>query len=172
MKFLPTYKNHLDWVDELTSQVDSHAPPPGTPADSFRADLAGLLSTAYVAAFECCIKAIFIEFAAKKHKILGSVAGFHFEKINSAIHVDTIAGKYAYQFGTAYEKAFRQRLKQEEQAILASHKVSMTEAYTNLVKWRHAFAHEGKKLATLEEVKKALPLAKKVIHILDDAMSI
>jgi hypothetical protein len=60
---------------------------------------------------------------------------------------------------------------EEERRILVSNRASMKEAYSNLLKWRHAFAHEGKKLSTLEEVTAAMPLAKRIIVLLDQTMS-
>ena len=49
-------------------------------------------------------------------------------------------------------------------------KVSVKETYANLIKWRHAFAHEGRSMTTLEEVIASLPIAEKVILALDHAM--
>jgi len=54
---------------------------------------------------------------------------------------------------------------------LAVDKTSMLEAYQNLITWRHAFVHEGKKLASLDEVVLAFPLSKRLVMVLDSAMS-
>ncbi|HRK63685.1 MAG TPA: HEPN domain-containing protein [Terricaulis sp.] len=173
MTFYDAYEPHLTWADSLTKNVLAHAPPPGPPDDSFRADLAGLLCTAYVAAFECCVKSVFTSFAKKKRsKILANVAGFHFAQINSKIHWNVLADTYANQFGPIYRTKFLELLNAEEQSVLASDKVSVRETYANVLKWRHAFAHEGKKLTTLEEISAAYPYARRVITVLDNAMNI
>ena len=166
------YASHLTWAEQLTNQVLAHAPEAGPSTDRFRADLAGLLSTSYVASFECCIKVIFTSFAASKHKILGSVAGFHFRRINSQIGWERIADHYAAQFGDIYRKRFREFLVEEEVKIMKTKRVSLKETYVNLIKWRHTFAHEGLCLTTLEEVTEAFPIAKVVIFKLDEAMSL
>lgn len=173
MTFYDAYEPHLTWVHSLTKDVLAHAPPPGPPHDSFRADLAGLLSTAYVAAFECCVKSVFTSFAKKKRsKILANVVGHQFAKINSKIHWSVLADTYANQFGSIYRTKFLDLLSDEERSVLASDKVSVRETYANVLKWRHAFAHEGKKLTTLEEVTAAYPYARRVITVLDKAMNI
>lgn len=171
MNFATDYEDHLRWVEQLTADVLHHAPQPGTQADHFRADLAALLCTSYVAAFECSIKAIFTSFATSKHRILGTVAGYHFKRINSKIQIDRIANEYARQFGDHYRSRFKELVQQEEARILISDKTSMKETYHNLIRWRNEFAHEGKKLATLEEVTRALPIAQIVVRQLDRAMS-
>ncbi|MBL0937162.1 MAG: hypothetical protein IBJ07_20675 [Rhizobiaceae bacterium] len=172
MKFEAQYRNHLDWAENLTKEVLSYAPPPGPQNDSFRADLAGLLSTAYVASFECCVKAIFNSFAVTKHKILASYIGHHFEQINSKIHYDTINSNYIRPCGIIYSEKFTELLKEKERKLLMEEQRSLRETYANLIKWRHAFAHEGKKLATLDEVTQAYPVAREIIYITDSAMSL
>jgi hypothetical protein len=172
MSYLAEFEHHLKWAESLTQDVLQHAPPSGAAADRFRADLAGLLSTSYVAALECCIKEIFNSFARSKHQLLASVTSFHFDRINSAIHCNTIADKYTLQFGEPYRRKFRQLLKDEEAKVLATDKTSMLEAYQNIITWRHAFVHEGKKLASLDEVVLAFPFSKKIVMVLDTAMSL
>lgn len=171
MSYVAEFEHHLKWAESLTQDVLQHAPPAAAAADRFRADLAGLLSTSYVAALESCIKEIFNSFARSKSQLLASVTSFHFDKINSAIHYNTIADKYALQFGEPYRRKFRDLLKQEEEKVLAVDKTSMLEAYQNLITWRHAFVHEGKKLASLDEVVLAFPLSKRLVMVLDSAMS-
>lgn len=172
MKFRTHYEVHLNWAEALTREVLRNAPSPSPVTDTYRADLAGLLSTAYIAAFECCIKEIFINFAASKHKIAGNMAGYHFEQINSKIHWQVIGDKYAGQFGVNYRKKYYELIADEETVVFKNEKVSLKKTYENLLTWRHAFAHEGKKLATLEEVSKAFPVAKRIIFKVDEAMSI
>lgn len=172
MNHFPSYEAHLLWVEELTKNVLAHAPPAGPANDSYRADLAGLLSTSYVAAFECCVKAIFNNFAqSKRNKILASVTEHMFAKINSKIHYNAIGDSYIRPFGVAYHKEFVRLIEEKELQILQDQRLSMKETYANLLKWRHAFAHEGKKLATLDEVASSYDVAKEVIFIADTTLS-
>lgn len=172
MKFSSEYQTYLNWVDSLTANVLNTAPPAGPATDDYRADLAGLLTTAYVAAYENCIKSIFISFAGSKNRILSSMASFHFDKINSKIHYNHIGSTYARQFGENYRIYYNKTLDDKENDYLRTHGVSIKESYSNLLKWRHAFAHEGKKLATLEEVVSCKDISRHVIFIIDETMSI
>ena len=61
-------------------------------------------------------------------------------------------------------------LSEYESDAIKMDKVSVKETYANLIKWRHAFAHEGRSMTTLEEVIASLPIAEKVILALDHAM--
>lgn len=172
MNHFSSYEAHLLWVEDLTKNVLAHAPPAGPANDSFRADLAGLLSTSYVAAFECCVKAIFNSFAqSKKNKILVSITEHNFAQINSKIHYDAIGSLYIRPYGVSYHKEFVRLIAEKEEELLKNRKLSMKTTYANLLKWRHAFAHEGKKLATLEEVAESYSVAKEVIFITDNALS-
>jgi hypothetical protein len=171
MKFYAEYERHLEWAEMLTKQVLNVAPASNPANDRFRADLGGLLAVSYVAAFECSLKIIFTTFASKKNKILGHVAGFHFEKINSKIHWNVIGNSYAGQFGKNYQDEFFNKLEVKEKEILHIERQSIKETYANLLKWRHAFAHEAKILASLDEVVSAYPLAKNVVLLADEAMS-
>ena len=171
MKFQNDYAAHLQWADDLTEQVLKNAPPSGPATDRYRADLAGLLCTAYVAALECSVKAVFTSFARSKHRLLSNMTGYHFRRINGQIGWDIIAERYTAQFGEAYKKRFKEFLNEEEGKSLRDSKISIKETYGNLLQWRHAFAHEGDRLTTLEEVSKAFPTAKIVIFTLDKSMS-
>ena len=172
MKFSGEYAPHLKRAEDLTATVLKFAPPPGPEGDAFRADLAGLLAIAYVAAFENCVKAIFIAFGTAKNPILGTVTEHHFQKLASKIHYDFLGDGYAAQFGQVYKAEYLKCLSANEVTVLAASQVSMKGAYANILTWRHKFAHEGVMLTTLEEVTAAYPAAKHVIQALDSAMSI
>jgi hypothetical protein len=172
VKFIGEYAPHLKRAEDLTANVLKFAPPPGPEGDAFRADLAGLLAIAYVAAFENCVKAIFIAFGTATNPILGSVTEHHFQKLASKIHYDFLGDGYAVQFGQAYKAEYLKCLNAQEAQVLAASQVSMKGAYANILTWRHKFAHEGVMLTTLEEVTAAYPTAKRVIEALDSAMSI
>lgn len=161
---------HLRWIDRLTAEVLRNAPPPGPVGDEFRSDLAGPLATAYFAAYECCIKAIFVQFAMKRHKILAASTGFHFDRLNGKIHWNTIADQYAKQFGETYKNKFLDELNKIETKILASKKVSVKKGYENILTWRNAFAHEGKKLCSLDEVVNTEPVSREIITLIDSVM--
>jgi hypothetical protein len=171
MKFSSAYAPHLKRAEDLTANVLKFAPPPGPEGDAFRADLAGLLAISYVAAFENCVKAIFVAFGTSTHPVLGTVTQYHFDKLSSKVHYDLISKKIL-QFGQDYKVAYNDFLNTQEEIILASSQVSMKSTYANILTWRHKFAHEGIMLTTLEEITAAYPTAKCVIEALDRAMSI
>jgi hypothetical protein len=116
VKFSGEYAPHLKRAEDLTANVLKFAPPPGPEGDGFRADLAGLLAIAYVAAFENCVKAIFIAFGTATNPILGTVSEHHFQKLASKVHYDHLDG-YAVQFGQAYKAEYRKCLNGLEAAV-------------------------------------------------------
>jgi len=172
VKFAGEYAPHLKRAEDLTENVLKLAPAPGPETDAFRADLAGLLAIAYVAAFENCVKSIFVAFSSATHPVLASVTEHHFDRLASKIHYDFIGSEYTAQFGNAYKAEYIKCLNDSEQDSMQKYQVSIKRSYSNILTWRHKFAHEGLMLTTLEEVTAAYPNAKRVIEALDCAMSI
>jgi RiboL-PSP-HEPN len=171
MSFATHFSPHLTVIDRLTSDVLRNAPVSSPAADEFRADLAGLLVTSYFAAYECCVKSIFVNFASSKNKLLASVIGRQFEKISGRIKLQIITDEYARQFGETYRTRLVDRIKLLEDEIMGTERLSAKASFENLIDWRHQFAHAGKRLATLEEVIATEKIARGIIWALDEVMS-
>jgi uncharacterized protein with ParB-like and HNH nuclease domain len=110
-------------------------------------------------------------FGEAKHKILGSFATKHFDRINGRIGLRTIREDYLPRFGAKYEQRFSRRLEEIEKRQLR-HGQSVKASYGNLLTWRNSFAHEGvvPSNATYDEVKRAYACGKRVMNCLAGCM--
>jgi hypothetical protein len=172
MKFAAVYKRYLDRASHLTESVVRYAPPPGDDPSGLRANLAGLLCTAYVAAFECSIKEILTTFASETHSVLGNFVAHNMDRINGRIKIDNISRDYIRPFGDKYEAKFKELIKTTEDTILIQNRKSVRNCYENIISWRNDFAHNGQHLASFEETCDAFPIAAHVILQIDATMSI
>ena len=164
------FRPHLQKVEELAANVVRNAPDPGIATDSFRADLAGFLAVAYAAAFEESVKEIFISFARLQHEILHKMVQKKFDRINGKIKIDVIKNEYLLPFGEQFKDSFSSELQREETEVLRTQGQSITSCYTNIIDWRHAFAHALERQTTLEGVQASYTVAKKVIQILHTSL--
>ncbi|MFN9031353.1 MAG: HEPN domain-containing protein [Betaproteobacteria bacterium] len=143
-------------------------------ADPFiRSRYVGFVAVSAATVFELAIKDIFSEFAAKKHKVLGSFVQGYFDQINGQIAKKRIEEKYLPLFGKKYVDRFRRRLDALELQTLRADGVSIKSSYSNLLTWRHEFAHEGviPAHATYDEVKKSYRYGCNLIHCLAQSMA-
>ena len=132
----------------------------------------GFVTVAAVTVYELAIKDIFCEFGRKKHKVLGSFSESYFKRINGRVTLDDIRKKYCGSYGDGYVEKFKKRLDAITLTHLAAHRRDVKSAYTNLIVWRNAFAHEGKvpPTVTYGEVVQAYEDGKQVIHSLAASM--
>lgn len=167
----PTFVSYLEKVEELASNVVRNAPQPNPAIDSYRADLAGFLSVAYAAAFEECVKEIVKTFAKRQHILLHRVIEKKFDRINGKIKIEVIRDDYLQQFGEEYSAKFKKIISRIDEEELRKVGASPVSSYANIISWRHAFAHALERQTTIDEVQKAYPLAKRIVHALDEALS-
>ena len=132
----------------------------------------GFVTVAAVTVYELAIKDIFVEFAKKKHKVLGNFTESYFDRINGKIRTNVIQNEYLPRFGEKYANQFKKKVTAAANAHLATHRRDIRSAYTNLIIWRNDFAHEGKfnTTATYQEVVIAYEDGKKIIQCLAEAM--
>jgi len=118
------------------------------------------------------LKEIFISFAAKKHKVLGTFTEAYFDRINGRVRINEIKKQYTLRFGVKYEKRFNEKIDDKAQSLLKTTKRDIRVSYENLITWRNDFAHEGKlnATATYAEVIQAYEDGKEIIHSLAEAM--
>jgi RiboL-PSP-HEPN len=165
------FNAHLQKVEELAANVVRNAPAPGVATDSFRADLAGFLAVAYAAAFEESVKEIFVSFAQQQHTILHKMVLTKFDRINGKIRIEVIKSEYLLPFGEQFRDAFSTELQREEKQMLITEGQSITTCYTDIINWRHAFAHALERQTTLEAVQASYSVAKKVVEILHTSLN-
>ncbi|MBF0383288.1 MAG: hypothetical protein HQL69_19880 [Magnetococcales bacterium] len=165
------YLNNFQHADAVINHLDDIVPAIADPL--LQVKYIGFVSVAAVTVYELAIKDIFIGFARKKHKVLGHFAESYFHKINGRIRLEHIKKDYIANFGVKYNKKFRINIEKRSNDYLQSHRRDIRNSYTNIIRWRHEFAHEGKinTTATYSEVVQAYEDGKEVIHSLADSMS-
>lgn len=118
------------------------------------------------------IKDIFVDFAGKKHLVLGNFVEAYFKRINGRIKLSIVKDEYVSRFGERYIKRFRRKLDASASAYLQMNRRDIRSSYNNLIVWRNDFAHEGRinSTTTYGEVIQAYEDGKEVIHCLAASM--
>lgn len=164
------YVDHFRHADGVIAHLDTVVPALADPL--LRTKYAGFVTVAAVTVYELAIKDIFCEFGRKKHKVLGAFSESYFKRINGRVTLDDIRKDYCQRYGDGYVAKFKKKLEAVTAAHLAAHRRDIKAAYSNLIVWRNAFAHEGKvpPMVTYAEVVQAYQDGKEVIHSLAASM--
>lgn len=164
------YTDHFKLADAYIAHLDVSI---GGIADPFiRSRYVGFVAVSAATVYELAIKEIFMEFSGRKHKVLGNFARKYFDRINGQVGRDRIQNTYLPLFGKKYLERFSSKLEKLELDTLRADKVSIKASYSNLLTWRHAFAHEGviPVNATYDEVKKSYKYGCGLIDCLSQSM--
>lgn len=166
-----TYADHFQLADDYLAHLDTVIVQITDPFIQSR--YTGFLTVSAATVYELAIKSIFIDFAHRKHQVLGNFTTAYFDRINGRIRADVIREDYLKKFGEKYVKRFRKKLEHKERTTLISEGMSVTAAYANIITWRNEFAHEGRiqAVATYDEVKRAYGIGKHLIHCLAETMN-
>lgn len=165
------YSDHFQLTDDYIQHLDTVI---STIPDPFiRSRYTGFLAVSAVTVYELAIKTIFIEFAEKKHKVLGNFTIAYFDKISGRIKSRDLKERYIAKFGDKYVKRFKKRIEKKEREVLLNEGASMNASYGNVITWRNEFVHEGKSpsTATYEEVKQSYIRGKYLIDCLAETMN-
>lgn len=154
-------------VEDLAREIENFVPVDSKNVQ-FRADLAGLLVVAIVASYESCVKETLTNFASRHHEKFGIFAQNHFKKLNSRISLSDLSG-YASTFDSSVHSKYGQLLKSRKERIDKKIGKNITSAYTQILSWRHDFAHAGTRNTTVEEALAMHTLAKRVLYVFDEA---
>lgn len=166
-----SYVDHFRHADDVISHLNTVMPTISDPL--LKAKYVGFVSVAAVTVFEQAIKEIFIDFAKRKHKLLGNFTESYFSRINGKIKIKVIHDEYISRFGEKYQKRFKKNLKEASDSYLQKNFRDMQNSYVNMITWRNDFAHEGKmnSTTTYAEVVQAYQDGKEVIHCLARTMT-
>ena len=164
------YVTHFQHADDVVAHLNGVVPLLKDPLLQMK--YVGFVTVAAVTVYEMAIKEIFIDFARKKHKVLGSFTESYFDKINGRIKISVIQDEYISRFGKNYLAKFKKLLDHASKVHMAANKRDLRTAYANLIVWRNDFAHEGRvsSTATYTEVVTAYEDGKEVIRCLAEAM--
>lgn len=164
------YTDHFKHADDVINELNKYVP--SITDQLIKSKYVGFVSVAAVTVYELAIKDIFIEFANKKHKVLGSFTEAFFDRINGRIKIKIIKDDYISKFGNKYVRNFSKKIDEEKENFLRVNRRDFNTSYSNVITWRNDFAHEGKinQNATYEEVVLAYEDGKQVIHCLANSM--
>lgn len=165
------YSDHFNLADNFIMHLDIAIGGIGDPF--IRSRYVGFVAVSAATVYELAIKDIFTSFASRKHKVLGNFTQKYFDRINGQVGRERIETKYLPLFGEKYVNRFRAKIEEVELDSLKADKISVKFSYSNLLIWRHSFAHEGviPVNATYEEVKKSYKYGCRLIHCLAETMN-
>lgn len=165
-----TYQQSFKHADDVIAHLNIIVPTITDPM--LQAKYTGFAAVAVVTVYEIAIKEIFINFAKKKHKVLGNFTESYFDRINGKIKIQVIKDEYISKFGNKYLHRFKKRLENATKLYMIANRRDVLSSYANLILWRNDFAHEGKlsATATYSDVVKAYEDGKEVIRCLYEAM--
>lgn len=161
----------LSRVKSLSDEIDVFAPPDQPKFTEFRADLAGLLNVMVCATYENCVKSVIFDFTSRHHALFGSYAQVRYDKINSKISLGDLYN-YADTFHPKIGKHFREKFKSCKSYYLKRTSINIEESYSQILRWRHTFAHTGTRVTTVEEVITHHKVAKRTVLLFSDSFSI
>lgn len=164
------YSDHFRHADDVIVHLNGLVP--GLTDALLRVKYTGFVTVSAVTVYELAIKEIFCEFGRKKHKVLGVFTESHFERINGRVTLNNIRDDYCAKFGDVYVERFKKQLEATAKTHLTAHRRDIRSAYSNLIIWRNAFAHEGSMpaTATYAEAVQSYQDGKQVIHSLAASM--
>lgn len=166
-----SYVDHFRLVDDILPHMDATVKDALDPFIQSR--YVGFFAVSVAAVFELAIKQILIEFATQKHETFGDYCSGSLKKLNGKIQLDELGNNYIKLFGSVYLEKFKENIKNEEEKGFIEKRYSIKAAYSQIITWRHAFAHEGKipEHATFDEAKNGYLSGKLIIAGLAKAMS-
>jgi|LNAP01.1.fsa_nt_gb hypothetical protein len=157
-------------INRLSFDIKTHLPSEKNGLIDFRADLAGLLVVAIASSYENCVKDILIRHATSRHESFGEFALRHYDRLNSKITLDDL-NRYCKLFHGDADK-FKMDLNKRNGRVLNRARVDIKQSYTQILSWRHDFAHAGHRNTTVEEAFKTHLAAKRVLYVFDDSFEI
>ena len=158
----------LKRIDRLVAEIDSYAPATAPKSVGFRSDLAGLLTVMVCATYENCVKGIIQDYAGRGSPFFRLYTENQYAKIDSRIDVNDLK-KYAKTFHPDIGKIFDGNLKEINAYFLKRTKVSIKSRYSQILEWRHDFAHTGSRVTTVEEVIEHHRYAQRVLTTFADS---
>lgn len=160
----------LHRVDVLSRDITSQIPANRLELSDFRAELAGLLVVSMASSYENSVKEILVGYAACRHVDFEYFASQSFSKLNSRISYDDLS-RYAKHFGAHVHASFDTAFKQRRDRIYNRTKMDIKSCYSQILSWRHDYAHSGIRNTTVEEAIVFHRYAKRVLYCFDEALS-
>ncbi|MCX5497733.1 HEPN domain-containing protein [Kaistia dalseonensis] len=161
---------HFNRIEQLVSEIRQHVPVDRIDAGQLRADLAGLLVVSIAASYETCVKETLFNYANKHHAAFGNFTFNNFKKLNSRISIPDLY-KYTETFDSDVNIRFKSLISKRRKNIDKKIGKNIESNYTQILNWRHAFAHAWARNTTIEEAIVTHRLAKRVLYSFDEAFN-
>lgn len=165
-----SYTKQFAHADDIVNHLNTVVPALNDPL--LEAKYVGFVAIAAITVYELAIRDVFVEFSSKKHKVFGTFTEAYFGRINGRIRMGEIRDNIK-RFGDKYLKRFNRKMDATSNKYLKVNKRDLVTSYSNLITWRHDFAHQGtiKTNATYSEVIQAYEDGKEVIRCLAESMN-
>lgn len=160
----------LNRIELLSSEINRHVPVDTASLTEFRSDLAGLLNVTVCATYENCVKLVIFDYASRQHEHFRIYAENNYDRINSRIDIRDLY-RYSKIFHPEINKSFKLKMDKASKYFKIRTKRDIEKSYSQLLEWRHSFAHTGSRVTTVEEVMLHHRIAKRVILLFADAFS-
>jgi hypothetical protein len=154
----------------LHSHFNEFVPVEERRSHEFRSELAGLLTVSIAATYENCVKESMISYASSHGMPFEGFVERTFEKLNSKITANDLRN-YASRLDPTLGVRFKETLARRKRLISRITGKSIETQLEQLLKWRHAYAHSGKKLTTIEEAIQTHRLACIPIRTFEEVVS-
>ncbi|MGD0570229.1 MAG: HEPN domain-containing protein [Candidatus Sulfotelmatobacter sp.] len=163
------YQSNFLHADEIIAHLGGLRGPALDPL--LEAKYVGFVAVACVTVFEMAIKDILISFAAKKHKVLGTLVRSRCERMNGRIQLDSLKSDYVSPLGVKYKERFDRKVKERANAMLQANHRDIRASYKNIILWRNDFAHAAAiGNATWAEVVQAYGDGKEILDCLHQSL--
>lgn len=164
----PELTAHLARVDRLYCEIVSAVPNEVQFLD-FRADLAGLLIVSIASAYENCVKETLYAYGDNHSPAFGTYTRNLYAKLSSRIDIKDLF-KYAKLCGPPVSSTFRSQFQADKTRIFRFTGYDIESVYTQILSWRHDYAHAGLNNTTVEEAFAHHRFAKHVVDIFDKSL--
>lgn len=158
----PDLDQYISRVGNLSTEIERFVPNGLRGGTDFRADLAGLLVVAIAATYEACVTETLVNYASRHNAAFGSYTESRYDKLSSKIALSDLHG-YAKTFDPKINDRFKLLLNAKQTAINRRLGKDVRKSYEQILSWRHAYAHSGKKNTTVEEAMATHRIGQRVI---------
>ncbi len=163
-------REQLSRIEILAHEIDENVASTSPRLAGFRSDLAGLVTVTSCATYENCVKMVIHEYSGRQSELFEVYTKTKYNKINSKITVGDLKS-YAKTFHPELGRRFSERLSKVRDYYLRRTSEDICMAYSQMLQWRHTFAHSGDRVTTVEEVIHHHKLGKRVLLSFSDAFS-
>jgi len=109
-------------------------------------------------------------YAAHHHVKFGNFTQRQFSRLNSRISISDLYG-YARNFDGSVHQRFSDLMSIYKERYQLALGIDPSRSYSQILSWRHDFAHAGIRNTTVEEAFATHQLAKRVLYAFDKAFS-